>query len=90
MEQNPYADHSPRLPQNLFEGHIIHPKKKGTERGELLQKFSDKTGKPIGYVAMRVKGFSLPDLYFIDSLCAGEEKRGVPYAKVWYGSIKTK
>lgn len=33
-----------------------------TERGVLLQKFSEKTGKPIGYIAMRLTGVPTKEL----------------------------
>lgn len=61
-----------------------------TERGDLLKEFAGQLKKPIGYVAMRLTGFDLKDLYYLKSLCDGEAKRGVEWAKVWYGSIKNK
>lgn len=61
-----------------------------SERGELLKYFGQKTGKPIGYVAMRLTGFKLQDLYYLKSNCDAEEKRGTPWGKVFWGSIKPK
>lgn len=76
---------------NLFKMPEQGPKKdRKTERGELLKYFSQKTGKPIGYIAMRLTGFKLPDLYFLKSNCDSEERRGVPWGKVFWGSIKVK
>lgn len=88
MERNPYADHSPQLPGLALAGYQMPVKKKGTERGELLLYFAQKTGKPIGYIAMRVAGLTLQDLYFLDAKCRQEEARGVAWGKVFYGSIK--
>lgn len=61
-----------------------------SERGDLLKEFAARLKKPIGYIAMRLTGFSVTDLYYIKSLCDGEEKRGIEWAKVFYGSIKNK
>lgn len=63
--------------------------KRHTERGDLLVYFAKKTGKPIGYIAMRLKHMpELKDLYYLKSLCDQEEFRGTPWTKVFYGSIK--
>ncbi len=62
--------------------------KRPTERGELLKEFAGRIGKPIGYVAMRLTGFKLQDLYYLKSTCDDAERRGTPWAKVFYGSIK--
>lgn len=62
--------------------------KRGNPRGDLLKYFSEKLHKPIGYVAMRVTGFTLEDLYYLRSICDSEEKRGTPFGKVFYGSLK--
>jgi hypothetical protein len=63
--------------------------KKGTsERGELLKYFAQKIGKPVGFVAMKCTGLQLQDLYYLKSTCDSEEKRGVPWSKVFYGSLK--
>lgn len=78
-------DHIGKFKPTLFEK---APKK--TERGELLKEFAGKLGKPIGYVAMRLSGFKLPDLYYIKSIADAEERRGGIWSKVFYGSIKNK
>ncbi len=62
--------------------------KKANERGELLKYFATKIQKPIGFVAMKLTGLKVEDLYFIKSACDQEEKRGVPWSKVFYGSLK--
>lgn len=64
-------------------------KKSGNERGDLLKEFSERLHKPIGYVAMRLKGMQdLQTLYHIKSMADQEERRGTPWAKTFYGSIK--
>lgn len=74
------------------ETHIMPKKKRPpTERGELLKYFAMKTGKPIGYIAMRLKHMpELKDLYYLKSTCDQEEFRGTPWTKVFYGSIKAR
>lgn len=61
-----------------------------TERGELLKYFAQKTDKKIPFIAFKLTGFKLSDLYYLKSLCDGEERRGEPWAKVFFGSIKSK
>lgn len=68
----------------------LEPKKRETERGELLKYFAGKIKKPIGFVAMKLTGFKLPDLYYLKSICDDGERRGTPWAKIFYGSIKQK
>lgn len=65
-------------------------KKSSNERGELLKYFAEKIKKPIGFVAMRLTGFSVKDMYYIKSICDQEERRGEPWSKIFYGSIKPK
>lgn len=67
----------------------VPEKKKANERGDLLKYFATKIQKPIGFVAMKLTGLQLQDLYFIKSNCDQEEKRGVPWSKVFYGSLKS-
>ena len=64
--------------------------KKGSERGELLKYFASKINKPIGFVAFKLTGMDLQTLYYIKSLADGEERRGTPWSKTFYGSIKPK
>ncbi len=63
---------------------------KKTERGELLKEFAANLSKPIGYVAMRLKGFTVQDMHYIKSIADDGARRGEPWAKVFYGSIKNK
>lgn len=58
-----------------------------TERGVLLQKFSEKTGKPIGYIAMRLTGVPISDLYHLEKAC--DNYKGA-WSKCFFGSIKVK
>lgn len=58
-----------------------------TERGVLLSKFSDKTGKPIGYIAMRLTGVPISDLYHLEKAC--DNYKGA-WSKCFFGSIKVK
>lgn len=77
------------MDQSLFDKYQKPQKAKAPqERGELLKYFASKIGKPIGFVAMKLTGYKLPDLYYLKSICDQEEKRGVPWSKVFYGSIK--
>lgn len=64
------------------------PKKRVTERGELLSYFSQRIGKPIGFVAMKVTGLKLPDLYYLKSSCDQAAVRGVPWGAAFYTSLK--
>ncbi len=66
------------------------PKKKGSERGELLDYFSKKLGRKIPFIAFKLTGFKLPDLYYLKSICDDAERRGTPWGKVFWGSIKNK
>lgn len=61
---------------------------RATERGELLRYFSQKTGRTIKYIAFRVTGLSVRDLYYIKSSCDQYEKSGNPWAKGFFGSLK--
>ncbi len=58
-----------------------------TERGEFLKLFASKINKPIGYVAMRLKGIPTEDLYFIQKQC--DQYKG-EWAKCFYGMLKVK
>lgn len=61
------------------------PKKRATERGELLKYFAEKTGKPIGYIAFKLTGIPTKDVYYIKSSC--DQYRG-EWAKAFYGQLK--
>lgn len=56
-----------------------------SERGDMLKIFSEKTGKPIRYIAFRLTGIPTSDLYFIDKQC--EAYKG-PYGKAFFGMLK--
>ena len=60
---------------------------KKTERGEFLKYFAEKIGRPIGYVAMRLKRVPTTDLYFIQKQCDSYEG---PWSKAFYGMLKVR
>lgn len=62
--------------------------KRVTERGELLKYFSLKTGWNIPRLAKKLQGLELRDLYYLRSNCDQESIRGVPWGKVFFGSLK--
>lgn len=67
-------------------------KKKGSERGDLLQYFTDtikdRKGKPyrIAYIAMRLSHLQVKDLYYLQSLC----KQSNNFERTFWGSLKAK
>ena len=64
-------------------------KKGGSERGELLLYFSQKTGMTIPRLAKTLQHMpELKDLYYLKSICEDGERRGTPFGKVFWGSIK--
>lgn len=69
---------------------LYKPPTRRSERGELMEYFAKKLSKPIGYVAYKLTGFKVPDMYYLKSICDQAEQRGEPWAKVWYGSIKNR
>jgi hypothetical protein len=75
----------------LFKGYeALKPSKRVTERGELLKELATGVGVSIPRVAFAVSHLKeIKDLYFLTSLCRQESKRGVPYGKVFWGSLKT-
>lgn len=77
-----------RSASDLFGTYRIIPQKGKTERGELLKFFSQKTSKPIPYIAMRLTGVPTEDLYYLRSICIDYEKRGQPFSKCFFGSLK--
>lgn len=74
--------------KDLFGAYRIVPKKGGSERGEFLKKFSEKTGKPIKYIAFKLTGVPTTDLYAFDKKCEEYAKSGKPYSKCFYGCLK--
>jgi hypothetical protein len=83
---------------DLFGG-IRVPQKKGrrSERGDLIDYFLEKLSPgwhgarklTFGYLAFRLTGFNREDLYFLKSNCDQEERRGQPWGKIFWGSIKS-
>lgn len=73
---------------DLFGNYRIVPKKRQTERGELLIYFARKINKPIGYIAFKVTKLGLQDLYYIKSSCDSYEKTGNSWGKCFFGSLK--
>lgn len=92
---NPYGE--PRDPEihtmnDLFGNLRMAPaKKRQTERGELLRYFSERTEKPISYIAYRLaKMQDLATLYHIKaSADAYEREKKGPWTKAFYGMLKT-
>ncbi len=74
---------------SLLQKREVQPKKKITERGELMSYFSKKLDKKIPYVAFKLTSVPTQDLYFIKSSCDDYERRGGIWAKAFYGSLKT-
>lgn len=64
--------------------------KRATERGELLKYFAGKLEREIRYVAFKVTGMKLDDLYFIKSACDSYERDGNPWSKGFHGMLKTR
>ncbi len=93
--ENPYNEpqvNAPLTGNDLFGNfRFIQVPKKQTERGELLKYFADKTGKPIGYIAMRCTKMDMQTLYFIKSSSDRYQKEGKgAWSKAFYGSLKIK
>lgn len=59
-----------------------------TERGELLKYFSEKLGHPIPFIATKLTGLTVEDLYYIKSHCDQEEVRGTPWGAAFNSSLK--
>ena len=70
--------------------------KNGGERGEIVefffkrieQRWLGKRKLTFGFLARKVSHLSLRDLFFLKSICVEEEKRGVPFYKTFWGSLK--
>lgn len=71
----------------LLEQYKVVPKSRRSERGDLLEYFSTKTGKPIPYIAMRLTGIPTSDLYYIQKQC---DQYDGPWGKAFFGMIKLK
>ncbi len=72
---------------DLFGSYRFLPKKKGSERGMLMEYFAEKTGKPLKYIAFRLAGIPTYDLYHIKKQC--DIYKG-PWTKAFYGMLKVK
>lgn len=72
----------------LFQKRMEQPKKRATERGELLKHFAQKLNTNIRFVAFKVTKMNLQDLYFIKSDCDQAEARGIPWGAAFYTSLK--
>jgi hypothetical protein len=87
--------------KNLF-GNLVRPpqKKRRTERGELLEYFHfnvnlERDGTkypklPIGAVAWKLQGLTVKDLYYLKSITEDARRRGEPWGKVFWGSLKSR
>ena len=67
-----------------IEKYTLQNKSKITERGEFLKLFSQKIGKPIGFVAMKLKGIPTSDLYILQKNC--DQYKG-EWSKAFYGQL---
>lgn len=74
------------------------PKNRATERGDLLTYFTTKLNAerpkmglkplPIRTIAVRVGHLSLSDLYYLKSCADDYQRRGNPWGKYFWGSLK--
>ena len=62
-------------------------KSRATERGDLLKYFSEKTGRPIKYIAFRLTAIPTSDLYHLQKQC--DTYKG-PWAKAFFGQLKVR
>jgi hypothetical protein len=67
--------------------YIVASNSRDTERGILLKKFSEKTGKDIKYIAFRLTCIPTADLYFIEKQC--DNYKG-EWSKCFFGMLKVK
>lgn len=74
---------------SLLKRREAQPKKKVTERGELLRYFARKIDRKIPYVAFKLTSIPTQDFYFIKSTCDDYERRGGNWSKAFFGSLKT-
>lgn len=65
-------------------------KKKGSERGSLLEYFAGKLKMPIKRVAFHLTGFTVQDMYYIRSECDQAENRGIAWGAAFWNSLKVK
>jgi hypothetical protein len=65
--------------------YIISRGSKKTERGIFLEKFAEKTKKPLGYIALRLQGIPTTDLYYIEKQC--DNYKG-EWSKCFWGMLK--
>ena len=74
--------------KSISEIYKLPEKSKATERGSLLEYFAEKKGKPIKYIAFRLTGFKIPDLYYLKEEADRYEKGGNPWSKCFWGALK--
>jgi hypothetical protein len=73
---------------------------RGSERNDLLDYFvrnvnlerDGKKYKKLGYAAMayKLQALKVPDLYYLKSICEDARRRGEPWGRVFWGSLKDK
>ena len=69
-------------------------RKKGSERAELIRFFVDnvlnKKGKkyPPAFIAMKMSGYSIKDLYYLQSVAKDYVNRGGDVGKYWWSLFK--
>jgi hypothetical protein len=84
---------------DLFAQNAKLPKKtRRTERGDLLDYFThnanlDRDGLKykklkISFMAWKLQGLKVKDLYYLKSVCEQERRRGGSWSKAFWGSLK--
>jgi len=78
----------------------LPPSKRGSERGDLLQFFTDtlnhtRDGKKfkklsVAAVAVKLSHLNLSDLYYLRSVCDDAQRRGFSFSKRFWWEIKPK
>jgi hypothetical protein len=96
---NPYSEpqvNAPLTGNDLFGNFRFIPvQRKQRERGELLKYFCRKLGKhekkDIGFVALKVTGMTMQDMYYLKSICDQYENEGKgSWGKCFHGSLKVR
>jgi hypothetical protein len=75
-------------------------RKRTSERAELVQFFTDKINAdrrgtkykplPVAAIAVKLAHLKLPDLYYLKSVCEDAERRGKPFAAIFWYELKAK
>src|ERR1700675_4387162 len=83
--------------KGLIQNRFKHPPKPSSERGELLAYFRDgvNAGRDgvqykklhIGFIAKKLEGLELRDLYYMKSTIEQERRRGANFGKMFFGML---